>query len=553
MAMPKQILRKRSTESMRQRSRSGLTLIEMMVSIALTLIVVLAVIRLFDMVGGTVSDSRTILELSAQLRNVAQQLQHDLDRATTTMLPPVDPDSAGGFFEIIEGPDTDYDPQFGIWFDEQANLGRSVRNPAFPDPNNLNGTLENHPLGFAGHRFDASGRYGDLDDVLMFAIHSDGEPFVGKVDPSWAGTDTIRSEYAVVIWWVEPYNDVNGQPRALRLHRRQLLVVQDPNISNLLIADRVTSSINFNANTNDVNSARNNFQARNDIAVYVPTGATGLRTASLVDLADRRKRYAHDLNSVLSGLGTFGTFYHPCDRGITDKKQLGDTSPLTIYPLGLNANPIDRALANRVGQDVVLSDVLAFDVKVYSANAPILQAGVAPAVTTLLPHDIGYQQLLQASPGLAAPANVTMRGAFVDLYYGRNLPSGIVWQDPFAFAPHFNSRVFLPGSPDPLTVSYRINQSAVYDTWSTGYERDGIDQDADGLVDEGIDGLDGDNDSGGDKFFQTPGIVDDIGEKETTAPYPQPLRGIEVTIRVIQPGGSEQIRQTSVVANFKHE
>ena len=47
--------------------RAGITLVEMLVSVALTLLVVLAVVRVFDVLGGTVTESRTILELSGQL------------------------------------------------------------------------------------------------------------------------------------------------------------------------------------------------------------------------------------------------------------------------------------------------------------------------------------------------------------------------------------------------------------------------------------------------------------------------------------------------------
>ena len=51
----------------------------MLVSVALTLLVVLAVVRVFDLLGGNVTESRSILELSGQLRNVSAQLQKDLD------------------------------------------------------------------------------------------------------------------------------------------------------------------------------------------------------------------------------------------------------------------------------------------------------------------------------------------------------------------------------------------------------------------------------------------------------------------------------------------
>jgi hypothetical protein len=85
----------------------------------------------------------------------------------------------------------------------------------------------------------------------------------------------------------------------------------------------------------------------------------------------------------------------------------------------------------------------------------------------------------------------------------------------------------------------------VYDTWSTHYESNGMNEDSDvdgagdPLVDEGSDGLDNNND----------GQVDEIAEQETSPPYPHPLRGIEVRIRCYEPS-SRQVRQVTVRHTF---
>ena len=533
----------------------------MMVSIALTLIVILAVIRLFDMVGGTVSESRSILELSAQLRNVSQQLQRDLDRATVTMIPPVDPDGGGGFFELIEGPDTDWDPQFGILFDREANAGRNVRNPALPDPTDINGQLQDLTLpngALPNHFYDQSGRYGDLDDVLMFTIRSDGEPFVGHVDPGRFGisTSTIQSEYAVVVWWVEPYF-VNAQMKSLRLHRRQFLVA--PNVE-LVNAAGIVTTLGDELQRQTTTDSRDwkqpqfltEFLAYNDLAVYSPVNGQGLRAATLSDLADRKKRIAHNATS--------GLFFHPNDIGVVESKRRGQLDLHTIYPAGVLAsqNPqlnysamsnAEKWQLDKQGTDVVIADILVFDVKVYSPDAPLLQTPPPGNDVVLAPHDRGFVEMVRNDSSLVLPGNVFMRGAFVDLYYGRHLASPLFGspnsQYRFGTIPQPKSPVVPGVNRTPIDNDYRTNLSAVYDTWSTGYERDGLNQDIseDSLIDEGVDGLDNDGN----------GVVDDILEKETIAPYPHPLRGIEVTIRVVEPGGSQQIRQTSVVANFKHE
>ena len=66
---------------------------------------------------------------------------------------------------------------------------------------------------------------------------------------------------------------------------------------------------------------------------------------------------------------------------------------------------------------------------------------------------------------------------------------------------------------------------SVYDTWSFHYEQDGIRQPGtsiQGVIDAGTNGLD-------DNPNQYPG-VDDMSERETSPPYPYPLRGLRVKI-----------------------
>ena len=63
--------------------------------------------------------------------------------------------------------------------------------------------------------------------------------------------------------------------------------------------------------------------------------------------------------------------------------------------------------------------------------------------------------------------------------------------------------------------------------------------DLDGTVDEGVNGFDDDGN----------GLVDDAAEQETSAPYPVPLRGIEIRIRCYEPS-SRQVRQVTVRHSF---
>jgi hypothetical protein len=84
---------------------------------------------------------------------------------------------------------------------------------------------------------------------------------------------------------------------------------------------------------------------------------------------------------------------------------------------------------------------------------------------------------------------------------------------------------------------------STYDTWSFHYEHDGVQQTPFG-PDKGTNGLD-------DNSGPFPG-VDDMSERETSPPYPYPLRGLRVKIRVYEPG-SKQVREVTVAHSFVPE
>ncbi len=99
------------------------------------------------------------------------------------------------------------------------------------------------------------------------------------------------------------------------------------------------------------------------------------------------------------------------------------------------------------------------------------------------------------------------------------------------------------------------NQARVYDTWSTHYENVGLpgltlaQYPAGGFPGRSTNGFD---DPGAlDDLTPEPanGIVDDKNEKITSPPYPAPLRGIQVKIRVFEPD-SRQIREVTIVQDF---
>jgi hypothetical protein len=271
-----------------------------------------------------------------------------------------------------------------------------------------------------------------------------------------------------------------------------------------------------------------NFYNHNDISVraeVLPNGTVLMWANSLADLTKRENRTAH--RPLLQG--------DPSDASTISL--IPENNPLRQFPFEFRTNQADDQFlmpslftlvqsGDKLGEDVMIANVTAFDVKAYDPNAPVL---VNPDIASeiLLPSDPGF---LLSMPNWRSFE--VSRGAFVDLNYARYLPG---------FASE-NSYFWSEPVRHPFTGNYWGVRRPSYDTWSFHYEQDGIDQDGHFGIDQGTNGLD---DSG------TQG-VDDIAERETSPPYPVPLRGIKVTIRMIEPD-SRQVRQVSVVNDFTPE
>lgn len=177
----------------RQR-RKGFTLIEMLVAVAVAMIMMLGIATIFTLFSDGMSKSRAMIEMSGQLRNVSHRLQEDLDGLTCSTLPWTKADAGDGYFEYIEGSETD--------------------------------------AGMLG----SDDKIGDRDDVIAFTARSNGNPFVGRYNGGVA-----ESELAEIIWWV--YDDSSG---VRTLNRRVLLIRPDlsPGPNNDISASPATSTAN---------------------------------------------------------------------------------------------------------------------------------------------------------------------------------------------------------------------------------------------------------------------------------------------------------------------
>ena len=149
----------------RRPSRSGYTLVEMLMSVLLTLMMMVVVVEIFAMVGRSIGDSRSALEMTSQVRSVASRLREDLQSVTADMMPPGRPEENKGYFEYIEGP---IGP---ITLPEAVALNTDEKDPTDPS------------------KFLSDTTAGDTDDILMLTVRSRGEPFVGRVFVKTQGSE----------------------------------------------------------------------------------------------------------------------------------------------------------------------------------------------------------------------------------------------------------------------------------------------------------------------------------------------------------------------------
>src|SRR5215212_5280208 len=83
--------------------RRAFTLIEMLVAMAITLVMMGAVVTLFANLRNSVRNRRATTEMSGQLRHLRNVLQQDLQGATCPGVTWQRPESNHGYIEIVEG------------------------------------------------------------------------------------------------------------------------------------------------------------------------------------------------------------------------------------------------------------------------------------------------------------------------------------------------------------------------------------------------------------------------------------------------------------------
>ncbi|MGL4943186.1 MAG: PulJ/GspJ family protein [Thermoguttaceae bacterium] len=253
-------------------SRTAYTLVEILVATAVSLILMLAVMKMFSGIGTSLNKTRAEMNLALELRRVADMLNRDLDkRSLQTVTSQVTGGHGGtnGYFTYQEGP---------MWTpsDDEPRLQRApvgLIPAASPTPrtaidmvSEVNGTTT-YPapagtlspqqsffsLNMASNpdTGEPDSTVGDLDDQLAFTVEvrpTDPPPYVpyrGRgIDPTF-GLTIVESSQAEVAWFV----------RGTTLYRRVLLI--DGQADEKSYAAANNASANLKDNRTDVELTNN--------------------------------------------------------------------------------------------------------------------------------------------------------------------------------------------------------------------------------------------------------------------------------------------------------
>ena len=323
---------------------------------------------------------------------------------------------------------------------------------------------------------------GDVDDVLLFTTRSTGGLFAGRY-----GSTQIESPVAEVAWFCRPMAD---QPIAgltlQNLYRRQLLVISHVGTAPFHTSTAVSNLLSGSTIPAVYNSYDISLRSDPTIGALVPN--------SLTDLMLRGNRFVPTLRA--SG---------------TAPLLMGTTPYLTGSLATTNAGVIFDAASNRQGEDVVMGNVIGFDVRIFDSDAQPRLSGSIP----VYPHEQGY---------LALTSTASFGGGFIDLGC---LPTSTL------------TLLSAGGAAKSGLQKTSATGTATYDTWSNHFESNGIDDDGSLGIDQGSNGVD-DNSNG---------LPDDANEDEVPPPYGRRVPSIEVRIRCFDPA-SKQIRQTTVRRQF---
>ena len=82
--------------------RRGVTLLEMLVTVALLMLMMLVIVAIFQSATGSITVSRGLALIEQDLRRLDATIRQDLNGVTVVMTPPNNPNDNGGYFEYAE-------------------------------------------------------------------------------------------------------------------------------------------------------------------------------------------------------------------------------------------------------------------------------------------------------------------------------------------------------------------------------------------------------------------------------------------------------------------
>lgn len=604
--------------------RRAFTLLEVLIALTITLILMALVMEMFSRVSTGINNSRSNMDLNDQLRHAKHRLILDLRGATAPTIPPLDPNMHLGYFEYVEGP--------------------RVANSQFA-PGSVGGDIGEQ---LAGNWFTSRGAatnitvnsvIGDTDDILMFTTTSYDDKFVGRGGVKNGVPLAIKSRHAEVAWFLRrrtqsEVNSIRGdsRPEFYTLHRRQFVVLpngsywgaldyantdfslrpQGGTYDNLVVPKNIVTGKTaldpqtFRNSLGDLTKRENRslhqpFLWPYQMVYVAPQFNSGVNNhatfnpATMADpggSADPLAAYAWNVPISALSLPTLAeqsvsTFPLPNPEKVISTGNYGLKSTFTpTPPPGYIGGQALSGAGSRVGADIILTNVVGFDVKAWDPGAPVFRAESTSSnpnnAGVVVPGDGGYVRAIDffnSAPTTPARQPVAF-GAFADLFYMGVEPNGTsaaaltavlakyrAYQETGTTAQSALQRMeanapFLgrcrvpraqfahPGS-GPLSAlpTHGFARPAVWDTWSTHYESDGVDNDFDGLIDEFTNGVDDNNNGLIDEPEATSTSSGMIGEQEAPPPYRSPLRGIKVTIRVMEQD-SKEVREITVIHEF---
>ncbi len=544
-------------------ARHGLSLVEVLIAMVMTLIVLGAMMAAFSYGSAEMQKGRASIELNNRLITAEEQLRRDLSQITVELKPyhklPMLPK---GYFELVEGPQTDY-------------IRANDTPYEFPVGS---GTIQGSTFVHGGNELV----FGDRDDFVAFTIQSDSKPFRGR-----QGNTIVESHFAEVAWFTV-FDPTTPDTTDVLLIRRQLLILPTAPTAPLFVATGTLAA------REDLVS---DFIRRNDISVRVVRTSTEYRVFAntLADVALRGNRFAHrrSLEWTIAGR----------DTGFEDDVAITTPPPQDNPHMTATDCMLDVVeLGNLYGENhVMASAVTSFNIQVFDPNA----------LNLFIPDGTGSQIVDVAEPGsvgveqgfynddqdginelqdtevfdAADRHSAQITGTYVDL--GRVNPLGLPVAvgtfggisngyrfgynpDTFAIGTEYNGYAFgfrrdstILTGPSAVLDPTNMLFYETYDTGTSQYNRDsasdpgsnGVDDDGDGLIDEpderytpGSNGYDDDNDG----FFDEADEASISNQIAVRAPYDAPIRGLKFTMRMIEPV-TKQVRQLTVKKSFVAE